>query len=50
MSGTGTWMIAVLTGCAAAAAHLTHCYYRLFLSMTALPLWLAEFWCRGSRR
>jgi hypothetical protein len=50
MSGKGTWLIAVLTGFAAAATHLTYWYYGLFLSMAALPLWLAEFWFWDSRR
>jgi len=50
MAGKGTWKLAVLTGLAAAATHLTYWYYGLFLTLTALPLWLAEFWFWDRKR
>lgn len=50
MAGRGTWGIAVLTGIAAAATHLTYWYYGLFLTLTAIPLWLSEVWFWTGRR
>ncbi|MFT4975367.1 MAG: hypothetical protein ACI8S6_001254, partial [Myxococcota bacterium] len=50
MAGKGTWKLAVLTGLAAAATHLTYWYYGLFLTLTAIPLWGAELWFWNGRR
>lgn len=48
--GQGSVLIAVLTGVAAAAAHLTYWYYGLFLTLAAIPVWLGEFWFWTVRR
>jgi hypothetical protein len=49
-TGQGSIRIAVLTGVAAAAAHLTYWYYGLFLTLAAIPIWLGEFWFWTLRR
>lgn len=50
MDGRSSWRMAAATGVSVAAVHLTYWYYGLFLTLTAIPLWLSEFWFWDRRR